>query len=366
MLLGKTSGTPDPPLKPCGQLLETTTEHTVNGFRVSATKGPWDSRTHVNGKLLTSKRISNCIMALRKKTVTATPAQSILLWQMCIEPHLTYCSEITFDCHKFSLKSMTQLQVDFLRTCYGLHIRSVKEVMLTDTAILPILERLLLLAIKYYNYGLNNTSHLANAALQDSIKLSGTARHSWYGSFTKALIVYDIPPPTYNTPIDLADARKRMTAHVLAKIQLSVSEKFHLSVHHDSPVTWQRKQYVNLESPLAAAIASLRFSIHFLNIELLRRTDAFRRIERQNRRSPKCPDLVEDERHALLVCPAFEEERMKWRNRLTENGICYNEEELFNLCLNPAGTDKVVLYTAIFVKFVLKTIRCRCTTGGRL
>jgi hypothetical protein len=92
------------------------------------------------------------------------------------------------------MKSMTQLQHDFLRTCYGLHIRSVKEIMMTDTAILPTPERLLLLAVKYHNYCLNNPSHLANAALLDSIQLANTAHHSWYGSFLKAITGYGIPP----------------------------------------------------------------------------------------------------------------------------------------------------------------------------
>jgi hypothetical protein len=261
---------------------------------------------------------------------------------------------------------MTQLQIDFLRTCYGLHIRSVKEIMLTDTAILPIPERLLLLAIKYHNYGLDKPSHLENAALRDFMQLANTARHSWYGSFLKALIPYNIPPPTGTTPIDLAEVKKRMINSILTNTKLRVSEMSRLSLHHDIPVTWTRKPYVNLEYPLAAAVASLRSSTYFLNIERLRRADASRRVERQNRRCPRCPAAVEDEKHALLVCPAFEEERKKWRNRLAENGVHYSEDELFTLCLNPTGTEEIVLYTAVFVKSVLKIVRRRYTTGGRL
>jgi hypothetical protein len=73
---------------------------------------------------------------------------------------------------------MTQLQNDYLRNCFGLHIQSVKEIMLTDMAILPIPEWLLYLAIKYYNYAVNNPTHLAHSALLDSIHLSKMARHS--------------------------------------------------------------------------------------------------------------------------------------------------------------------------------------------
>jgi hypothetical protein len=61
-----------------------------------------------------------------------------------------------------------------------------------------------------------------------------------------------------------------------------------------------RKRYTALEFSLAAAIASLRSSTHFLNVERLRRVDASRRIERSERRCPHCADKIQDERHALM------------------------------------------------------------------
>ncbi|KAI5788764.1 hypothetical protein FPQ18DRAFT_307450 [Pyronema domesticum] len=238
--------------------------------------------------------------------------------------------------------------------------------MLTDTAILPIPERLLFLAIKYYNYCVQNTSHLAHFALRDSIQLSTTARHSWHGSFTKSLAAYGIPLPTSTTnPIDLLDARKWMESSVLGDVKLRVSEMSRLSIHHDTPFTWKRKPYTNLEYRLAAAIASLRSSMHFPKGKRLRKVDAARRIERQNRRCPQCPEEVEDERHALLVYPVFGEEREKWRIRLRENGVVCSDEEMFKLCLDPSGKKEVVFYTAVFVKTVLKIVRRRYTTGGR-
>jgi hypothetical protein len=291
MILGKTSGTAEPPLMLCGQPLENTKEHTVNGFRISATKGSWDSRPHIANKLLAAKKVSNCLLALRKKTITATPAQNILLYQTCVEPHLT------------------------------------------------------------------------NAALLDCIQLANTAHHSWYGSFLKALTGYGIPPPTGTAPIDIADAKKRMTSSVLTTIKLRVAEMSWLSIHPDADITWIRKPYTNLEYPLAAAIASLRSSTHFLNVERLRHVDASRRVERENRRCPRCPVEVEDEKHALLVCPTFDEERVKWKNRLMKNGVNCNDEDLFKLCLNPTGKEEIILFMAIFVKAVLKKVKRRYTGG---
>ncbi|KAI5799694.1 hypothetical protein FPQ18DRAFT_302058 [Pyronema domesticum] len=132
------------------------------------------------------------------------------------------------------------------------------------------------------------------------------------------------------------------------------------SIHHDVDITWIQKPYTKLEYPLAAAIASLRSSTHFLNVERLRRVDACRRVEGENRR---CPDEVEDEKHALLVCPTFDEERVKWENRLTKNGVNCNDNDLFKLFLNPMGKEEIILYMAVFVKAVLKKVKRRYTGG---
>jgi hypothetical protein len=154
-----------------------------------------------------------------------------------------------------------------------------------------------------------------------------------------------------------------MTSSVLTTIKLCVAEMSRLSIHPDADITWIRKPYTKLEYPLAAAIASLRSSTHFLNVERLRRVDASRRVERENRRCPRCPVEVEDEKHALLVCPTFDDERMKWKNRLMKNGVNCNDEDLFKLCLNPTGKEEIILYTAIFVKAVLKKVKRRYTGG---
>jgi hypothetical protein len=72
-----------------------------------------------------------------------------------------------------------------------------------------------------------------------------------------------------------------------------------------------------MEYPLAAAIASLRLSAtHFLNIERMRRIDPSQRPERSDRRCVLCVNEVEDEQHALVKCPLFDDERGKWRGRL--------------------------------------------------
>lgn len=105
LILGRAKGI-QLSLKLCGHPVEQTEVNTFNGFRVSTTTGAWDSRPHISTKLVTSRKDSNCILALRRKILTATPIQNIHLWRTFIEPHLTYSSEVIFDCHKSALKSM--------------------------------------------------------------------------------------------------------------------------------------------------------------------------------------------------------------------------------------------------------------------
>lgn len=101
----------------------------------------------------------------------------------------------------------------------------------------------LFLAIKYYKYAIENPTHLASAALLDSINLSATARHTWYGSFSKSLMMYGIPLPVGTEAIQssLVDAKKRMEHTLLGDIKLRISEMSRLSMHHTIPATWKRK-----------------------------------------------------------------------------------------------------------------------------
>jgi hypothetical protein len=100
---------------------------------------------------------------------------------------------------------------------------------------------------------------------------------------------------------------------------------------------------------------------HFLNVEHLRHVDASRRIKRSERRCLHCADKAEDERHALMQCPVFDLERGKWRRRLQDYGVeCIDEDELFKLGIDHSGRSKVVFYTTVFVRGVLKMVRQWC------
>lgn len=145
--------------------------------------------------------------------------QLILRWQTCVEPHLTYCSEVTFDSYKSTIKAIAQIQTDYFRSCLGLHMRSVNDVMFTDIAILPIKERLLYLSAKFYNYVIANPTHCVHFALRDSITLAQSAKHGWYGSCSSAMEQYGLTVPPDLTPLNLKDMKTRLEASVLADIQ---------------------------------------------------------------------------------------------------------------------------------------------------
>lgn len=177
---------------------------------------------------------------------------------------------------------------------------AVKEVMFTDMAILPITERLLYRTAKFYNYAISNPTHYAHLALTDSISLSKKSKHSWYGSFAGSMTRYGVDIPPELGPLDLQALKSKLEASVLSRIQIKPSTMSRLDIHQLAPITWSRKTYTMLEFSSAAAIASLRSSTHFFNIEHLRRVT--RRVDRDARTCPipECLGEVEDERHALI------------------------------------------------------------------
>lgn len=200
------------------------------------------------------------------------------------------------------------------------------------------------------------------------MELSQTTKHSWYGSFLAAIAHYGLTTPPPLTPFNLADVKKRMEETVLADIQLHACIMSRLTIYNTTPLTWSRTPYMTLGFSLAAVIASLCSSTQFLNVGRLRRVNASRRIERSARTCPVCPQEVEDERHALLYCPAFDLERRKWKRRLAEVDAEIGENDegrLMKLCINPSGRKQMIFCTAVFVRDVLKAVKKRYYAGWR-
>jgi hypothetical protein len=91
------------------------------------------------------------------------------------------------DSEDVHLKHLAKVQISFLRQMLNLHSRSLIAPLFTETGIMPLRVRRLLLALSHLRclLGLPDV-HYARAALNSSFEFSGKGKKCWASDLTKA------------------------------------------------------------------------------------------------------------------------------------------------------------------------------------
>ncbi|KAI4520141.1 hypothetical protein K525DRAFT_177292, partial [Schizophyllum commune Loenen D] len=116
------------------------------------------------------------------------PALALKLYKSCIDPILCFGSEIGTAISPASLHALEQVQLNFLRRILGLSKKSMCILPFTETGILPIRYRQLILALRFYKrLLLDNSGSIAAHAFQDACALYMTEKAGWLGDIAYAL-----------------------------------------------------------------------------------------------------------------------------------------------------------------------------------
>jgi hypothetical protein len=247
------------------------------------------------------------------------PPDGITLYMARIDPHLTFGCEVCPDISLALRELLEDVQHEFLRRLLGLHRRSTLAVLFSETGVLPVRFRRILLAIGYMQYLLSlPPKHLANAALRDSIALAQTGRPCWLSDIH--IVLQQLPVPILLSPhrltIDGLDALKK---DVRASCHQWIDERLNAMAER-LPLIQDRRQLrdngslgpspmklqLYLRIPVPAhrkALTRLILSAHTLGVELLRYVERDRpAVPRYARLCRFCRRRVETEAHALLEC----------------------------------------------------------------
>jgi hypothetical protein len=131
---------------------------------------------------------ANRIFGLEEITGTLTPKELRRLYMARVDPHLIYACEISPDANSSLLKELTDVQVSFMRHMLGLPERSMLAPLYTETGIMPLQIRRLILTLSFVQYILSlKPTHYAAVAFRDSCELALTGKTSWAKDLQKAL-----------------------------------------------------------------------------------------------------------------------------------------------------------------------------------
>ena len=298
--------------------------------RVAAYKyvGVWFSSTsrdifskHYVEKSSKACRVACASFALDDFIGTLAPTEGKCLYMARVDPILTFASEIVLDVDDASVAKLTDVQHLYIRRLLQVGQRSVVAALFTETGLMPLRFRRVILAIAYLVYLMRlPVDHYAYGALQESKSLLRNGFPCWIADLN--WVISHLPGGLAGSP-DVADMdipqllslqkeiERRCDVHL--KDVLMGSTKCYLLKGRlelgasGGPMSVVRKLRHYLVLPVIPAhrkaFTSLLFSTHGLAVERLRWRERYRApVPREWRLCRFCRASVEDEVHALIDC----------------------------------------------------------------
>ena len=115
--------------------------------------------SHYINKVSKARNMVFAIFAMESLVGTIPPCEGLQLYKSRTDPHLTFAAEVAVDVDDSFLALLEDVQVLFLRRLLGLHKRSMHALLFTETGIMPIRYRHVILALRYLRYLIKLPAH---------------------------------------------------------------------------------------------------------------------------------------------------------------------------------------------------------------
>lgn len=288
------------------------------GFRVSS-RGADMLRKHYDAKAEAAKNVGWQVWGLEQMT-GALPVQIMLqLYMALVDPSLTHGCEVTPDSNRTARGVLEEVQIWYMRRAMGVGARAAISTSYTETGMMPIRYRRLLLALGFWRYTARSPGLLVHRAMREAIRIDFDGGVSWVSRFREAL---GLEPragalPTHEHLMDdrrlvllQETVQRSMGMSLLAQVEGSGKlELLHgrkePDAQGDLTVTAPLKLRHYLKVVNAGhrrALTKVMVSNHYFAVELLRY--ARPPVERSRRVCRFCRERVETPEHVWIECLA--------------------------------------------------------------
>lgn len=162
-------------------------EYTYVGVTFTSTATNIFANHYIN-KAVKARSVANVTFCLESFIGSLPPADGKRIYNARIDPHLTSGCEVSLDVNMHLLALLQKIQHTFIRCLIGLNPRAMRAVLFSETGILPLAYRRILLALRYLLYVCALPSnHLAHCALRECQALHRENRPSWLGDLMVVL-----------------------------------------------------------------------------------------------------------------------------------------------------------------------------------
>ncbi|KAJ7640141.1 hypothetical protein B0H17DRAFT_900630, partial [Mycena rosella] len=276
---------------------------------------------HYKAKARTARYCGHRIMAIEDMTGRLTPKELKQLYMARVDCHLIHGCEVSPDSEDVHVKQLCKVQVSFIRQMLNLHSRSMIAPLFTETGVMPLRVRRLLLNLSHLQYFLSlNDDTYARAALNSSIKLSGKGKLGDLIKVASRLPFHcpdlDLTRSTFIRDVgNYADLVQKLCMEWLQD-EINSSEKLYLLHGRREPqkdkaptqVTSYMRHHLSMPAQYQTAqTPRTRLSTHTVSltlaVEVLRYVDhAYAPVPRSDRLCRFCKTDIEMPEHTLLTC----------------------------------------------------------------
>ncbi|KAF7964774.1 hypothetical protein HWV62_3128 [Athelia sp. TMB] len=158
---------------------------------------------HYEKKAAKAKSVAGSIFSVESFVGSLPPLQGLRLYNARVDSHLPAACKVAIDVAMPLLKPLQAVQHTFLQRLIGLNPRAMRAFLFSESGLLPLAYRRIILALRYLLYLLSLPSHhLAACAWKDSQQLFYGGKACWLGDL--AIVIQKIPfkKPIFN-PLDV-------------------------------------------------------------------------------------------------------------------------------------------------------------------
>ncbi|KAF9032465.1 hypothetical protein BDZ89DRAFT_897468, partial [Hymenopellis radicata] len=280
-------------------------------------------RKHYERMALKASSVTSLTFAVSVHIGVLPVREGLRMYRAQVDPYFILGCEVALDVSRQSLRLLECVQLSFLRRLLGLTARCSTAVLFTETGVLPLQYRRLLVALRFFRYLVKlPLNHFAASASMDSFLLHAAALSSW--SMDIRYVLENLPVPIYVswslTALSAEDWHDSVVSRVIVSCKKALWGEVAASRKLSLMTLMLRRRLRMLRGPAhelgvapylhvptsahRVALTRLMCSDHSFAVEFLRRpvTQRARVIPRHWRLCRYGCAQVEDERHAILDC----------------------------------------------------------------
>lgn len=281
---------------------------------------------HYATKASKARKVMNTLFSLEGHIGVISVQDGLQLYRAQVDPHLTFGCEVAIDACPVSLRLLEREQLAFLRRLLGVSRYSSVAPLFTETGIIPLRFRRIILALGHARYLVQLPMQTLPArAFQEALSMRGCSISGWIADLEAGVQALGVPvdvsrlnPEVFSNPDHFSKLLDRIYEACDKWLVEQINDNGRLellaarfAMGHErrssdrSLANCTLRGYLKVQTlDHRLAITRLLSSQHQLAVEVLRRGDGQRRrpIPRSWRLCRLCQHAVEDEVHAVLGC----------------------------------------------------------------